>query len=65
MSEKKKQNLKYCKSSTKETGAISWDILLVDIIGPHKIIREGHCDPIILKPLTMIDLATIWFEIVQ
>ena len=35
--------------------AIPWDILSVDIIGPYKIRREGHNEPLILKALTMID----------
>ena len=45
--------------------AIPWDRLLVDLIGPHKIRREGNDKPLILKSLTKIDPETIWFEIVQ
>ena len=60
-----KQNLKYGKLTAKKAEGIPWDILLVDLIDPYKIIREGHNDPLILKALTMIDLAIRWFKIVQ
>ena len=61
----KKQNFKYGELPAKEAEAIPWDILSVDLIGPYKIRREGHDDPLILKALTMIDPATGWFEIVH
>ena len=60
----KKQNLKYEEIPTKYLEAIPWDRLLVDLIGPYIVRREGHEDPIILKSLTMIDPATGWFEII-
>ena len=50
---------------SKEAEAISWDILLVYLIGSYKIRREAHDDPLILKVLTMIDPETGWFEIVH
>ena len=65
MSKNKKQNLKYGKLTAKEAEAIPWDRLLVDLVGPYKIIRESHDNTIIIKGLTMIDLATGWFEIVR
>ena len=49
----------------KETEAIPWYILLIDLMGPYKIIRESHDHPIILKAITIIDPSTGWFEIVQ
>ena len=61
----KRQNLKYVKLTAKEAEVIIWDIILVDIIDPYNIRREGHDDPLILKSLTVIDPATGWFEIVQ
>ena len=45
--------------------AIPWDRLLVDLIGPYKIITEGNKYPLVLKSLTMINPATGWFKIVQ
>ena len=36
----------------------------VGLIGPYKIRIEGK-EPIILKPVTMIDSETGWFEITQ
>ena len=61
----KKKTLKYGKLPAKEVEAIPREILLVDIIGPYKIRREGNDKPLILNALTMIDLATGWFEIVS
>ena len=58
----RKQNFKYGKLIAKEAEAIPWGILLVDLIGPYKIIIEVHHDSLILKALTMIDPATGWFE---
>ena len=40
-------------------------MLLVDIIGPYNIRREGQNVPLIQKPLTIIYPATRWFKIVQ
>ena len=45
----RKQNLKYGKLPAKEAGAIPWDRLSIDIIGPYKIRREGRDNPLILK----------------
>ena len=39
---KKKQSLKYGHLTAKAAKAIPWDILLVDLIGPNKIIRDYH-----------------------
>ena len=64
MSEEQEKNLKYGKLTAKEAGAIPWDILLVDIIGPYKIRREGHEEPLILKYLTIIYMETRWIEII-
>ena len=61
----KKINKKYGYLPAKEAEAIPWDRLSVDLIGPYKIKREGHDEPLVLKALTMIDPATGWFEIVQ
>ena len=33
----------------KEVESIPWSRLLVDLIGPYKIRREGHDNPLILK----------------
>ena len=61
----RKQNLKYGKLSAKETEAIPWDILLVDLIGSYIIRREGHDDLLTKTALTIIDLETGWFAIVR
>ena len=61
MSEKQETEPKIAK----EAEAISWDIFLVDLIVSNKIRRKGHDGPLILKELTMIYLATGWFEIVR
>ena len=45
--------------------AIPWDRLLVYLIGPYKIKREGNDESLILKASTMKDLETGWFEIVR
>ena len=42
-------NSKYGPLRYKEAEAISRDILLVDLIGPYEIRREGYDDPLILK----------------
>ena len=61
----KKQNPKYGFLTAKEAEAIPWDRLSVDIIGPYKVRREGHEEPLILRSLTMIYPITGWFKIVQ
>ena len=50
---------------TKEAEAVSWDIVLVDIIVPYKFRREGHDDPLIIKYITIIDPKNGWCEIVR
>ena len=50
-----KKILKYGHLPAKEAETIPWDILLVDLIGPYKISREGREKYLILKSLTMID----------
>ena len=45
--------------------SIPWRKLSVDIIGPYIVRIEACDDPIILKFLTVIDLSTGWFEMVQ
>ena len=64
MSEEYKQDLKYGLFPAKEAESISWDLLLLDLIEPYRIIREGHDDPLILKSITMVDPMTGWYEIV-
>ena len=44
---------------------ITWDISLVDLISPYKIIGLGHHSSLILKLLTMILPATGWFYIIN
>ena len=41
-----------------------WNRLCVDLIGPYKMQIKGK-DPLILKPVTMIDSITRWFEVTQ
>ena len=53
---KTRKKLKYGKLTAKKAEAIPCYRLLVDIIGPYTVRREGHDDPIILKALTMMDL---------
>ena len=57
----KKQILKYSNLPAKVVEATPWDILLVYIIGPYKIRREGHEDPLILKSLTRVYPENVWF----
>ena len=38
----KKQSLKYGHLPAKASEAIPWDRLLVDLIGPYKMIRDDH-----------------------
>ena len=61
----KEKSLKYGNLPSKEAEAIPWDIFLVDLITPHKIRREGHDGPLIIKVLTMAYPETGWFEMVQ
>jgi hypothetical protein len=62
----KKQSKKYGLLPEKETEAMPWDRLCVDLIGPYNIksnIKGVKIPP--LKCVTMIDPATGWFEIKQ
>ena len=65
MSKKQKKGLKYGYLHDKEAEAIPWDRILVDLIGPYNIRREGHANPLIIKSLNMIYPATRWSEIIQ
>ena len=65
MSDKQEKSLKYDYKPSKEEEAIQWDILLLYLIGTYKIIGKFQENPLIMKLLTMIDLATGWFEIVS
>ena len=65
MSEKKNQNNKYSHLLAKKVRDIPWDRLLVDIIGSYKIRGEGQYNPLIIKALTMIEVITRWFKIIQ
>ena len=44
---------------------IPWDRSLLYLLVPYKVRREYHEDTLILKSLTMTDLATEWFEIIK
>ena len=57
----KKHNLKYDKWTAKEAESITYDILLVYLIGPYKIWREDNDEPLVLKFLTMVEPVTSWF----
>ena len=57
-----KQNLKYVKLTAKKAGAIPWDVVLVYLIGPYKIIREGHYENLIIEALTIIYQTTGWLK---
>ena len=57
----KKQVLKYGYLPAQEAKSIPWYRLLVDIIRPYNIRKEGHTNPLIMKALTMIYTGTGWF----
>jgi hypothetical protein len=62
----KKQSKKYGLLPEKEAEAMPWDRLCVDLIGPYNIksnVKGVKIPP--LKCVTMINLATGWFEIKQ
>ena len=65
MSDKQEKSLKYDHKPSKEEEAIQWDILLLYLIGTYKIIGKFQENPLIMKLLTMIDLATGWFELIN
>ena len=62
----KKQSKKYGLLPEKETEAMPWDRLCVNLIGPYNIksnVKGVKIPP--LKCVTMINPATGWFEIKQ
>jgi hypothetical protein len=62
----KKQVKKYGLLPEKKTEVMPWDRLCIDLIGLYNIksnVKEVRIPP--LKCVTMIDLATGWFEIKQ
>ena len=61
----KRRQKKYGTVPPKIAESKPWDKLCVDLIGPYKINRKGHKDPLICRCVTMIDPATGWFEIHQ
>jgi hypothetical protein len=62
----KKQSKKYRLLPEKDTEAMPWDRLCIDLIGPYEIkSNEKGCKIPPLKAITMIDVATGWFEIKQ
>ena len=46
------------------TKVCPWEILCVDLVGPYTICRPNKPD-LVLKACTMIDPATLWFEIAE
>ena len=60
----KTTNHKYGKLPPKQAETNPWDTLCVDFIGPYTIPRKGN-KPLKLWCLTMIDPATVWFEMAQ
>jgi hypothetical protein len=62
----KKQSKKYGLLPEKDAEAMPSDKLCIDLIGPYKIKSNVKGVEILpLKTITMIDLATSWFEIKQ
>ena len=59
----KKQNFRYGKLTSNKAEAIPWDRLLVDLIVPYKIIREGCEKPLIIKALNNYGKTTSEFNI--
>jgi hypothetical protein len=60
----KKRKLKYGTLLPKTVITVPWRVLCVDLIGPYTLKgKEGTV--IDIMALTMIDLATSWFEIVE
>ena len=58
----KSSSKKYGHLPTKEPEVIPWEFLCVDMINLYKIKRKKK-KPLQLWYVTMIDLATGWFEI--
>jgi hypothetical protein len=60
----KKQKLKYGHLPPKTVTTVTWRALCVDLISPYTL--KGKDDTIIdFMALTMIDLATSWFKVVE
>ena len=61
MSDDKEQKCGHLPEKVAE--ADPWDVLCIDLIGPHTIERKNKTKkPLTLWALTMIDPATRWFE---
>src|SRR5687768_4978938 len=60
----KRKQKKYGHLPPKEAEALIWDKMCIDLIGPYKIRRKGKPD-LVCKCVTIIDLASGWFEIHQ
>ena len=60
----KRSTKKYGKLPAKLAEEILRNKICVDLTGPYKICRKWR-EPIILKAVTMIELVTGWFEIMQ
>ena len=60
----KRKKQKYGKLSTKQVIDTPWEYLCVDLIGPYTL-RGKDRSEIDFMCLTMIDLASSWFEIVE
>ena len=58
------QQQKYGKLPAKLAEETPWNKLCVDIKGTYKI-RRKEKGPLILKPVTMVDPVTKWFEVTQ
>ena len=56
---------KYVHLPEKEVEDIPWDRLLVYLMVPNKIIREGNNYTLIIKPLTVLDSMTGWSKILK
>ncbi len=59
----KRHSQKYRHVPPKLVITTPWEALCVDLIGPYTL--NGKDGPSIVMCLTMIDPATIWFEIVD
>ena len=60
----KHKKTKYGHLPPKEAEAVIWNRMCIDLIGPYKIHRKGQLD-LECKCVTMIVLASDWFEIHQ
>ena len=60
----KRKKIKYGHLPPKEAEAEPWDKMCIDLIGPCKIRRKGKLDST-HSAMTMMDLATSWFQLHQ